>query len=60
MGAVILFSLAYFSTQYSYSLKSPLLANNYPAVLGMMGVAATLAFINPIQDERKNFSNSEI
>jgi hypothetical protein len=55
MGAVILFSLAYFSTQYSYSMKSPHLANNFPAVLGMMGVAATLAFINPIQDERKNF-----
>jgi len=56
IGAVILFSLAYFSTQYSYSMKSPLLANNFPAVLGMMGIAAALAYINPIQEERLNLS----
>jgi hypothetical protein len=46
-AGILILSLAYFSTQYSYVMKSPILANNFLAVLGMMGVATMLAFLRP-------------
>jgi hypothetical protein len=38
------FSLAYFSTQYSYVMKSPLIANNFLAVFLMMALGVVFAF----------------
>jgi len=38
-GLMFLFSLAYFSTQYSYLQKSPLIANNFPAIFLMMVIS---------------------
>jgi len=45
-GLIFLFSLAYFSTQYSYQQKSPLIANNFSAVFLMMAIAVVFSFID--------------
>jgi|WetSurMetagenome_2_1015567.scaffolds.fasta_scaffold12698_2 hypothetical protein len=41
---IAVFSLAYFSTQYSYVMKSPLIANNFLAVFLMMVLGVIFAF----------------
>jgi hypothetical protein len=46
-GLVFVFSLAYFSTQYSYVLKSPIIANNFPAVFMMMFICSILNYLDP-------------
>lgn len=47
IGLLFIFSLAYFSTQYSYVQKTPLLQNNFPAILGMMTIAFILYYLDP-------------
>ncbi len=49
-GATLLFSLAYFSTQYSYLMKSPLIANNFLAVFLMMILATLFIFFDVSQN----------
>lgn len=46
-GMIFLFALMYFSTQYSYVQKPPLLQNNFPEIFGMMCIATLLAFTQP-------------
>lgn len=46
-GLIFIFSVAYFSTQYSYVQKSPLIANNFPAVLIVMVVCVVLSYLDP-------------
>ena len=43
-AGIAVFSLAYFSTQYSYVMKSPLIANNFLAVFLMMVLGVIFAF----------------
>jgi hypothetical protein len=43
VGLIFLFSIAYFSTQYSYVQKSPLIANNFLAVFVMMVIVTVLS-----------------
>ena len=49
-GATLLFSLAYYSTQYSYLMKSPLIANNFLAVFLMMILATLFIFFDVSQN----------
>ena len=49
-GATLLFSLAYYSTQYSYLMKSPLIANNFLAVFLMMILATLFNFFDGSQN----------
>jgi hypothetical protein len=43
-AATLVISLAYFSTQFSYVMKSPLIANNFLAVFIMLFTSVTLYF----------------
>lgn len=47
------FSLAYFTTQFSTLQKSPLIANNFPAVFLMMVIAVVLCYIDDNKETAK-------
>jgi hypothetical protein len=46
-AGILIFSLAYFSTQYSYVMKSFSLANNFPAVMTMMVICVVMYLLKP-------------
>jgi hypothetical protein len=47
-AATLVISLAYFSTQYSYVMKSPLIANNFLAIFLMLVLGVIFAFIEQV------------
>ena len=49
---VFIFSSLFFSTEYSYFQKSPLIANNFVAVFTMMAISVALYFIDLYQENK--------
>ncbi len=56
---VLVFSLAFFTTQYSYVQKSPLIANNFPAIFSMLAIGVLLYFMNTSSESSETPNNGQ-